>query len=282
MEITFLDGQPLAQAAPVPMSSAQVSREQVPEKPSTTAAKAPPPPALPAAVEEWYYAKDGKKLGPFSVHQLKELAAKGQLGPADLVWKNGMAKWIPATSIKGVFVITTAPPLAPPPIPQTAPSTPEIPASSKPHGLMPVLITQTVIAAIGFLFGFWGIFDLGPSDLRSFNGLFICFSVGWNIGVLATNWLGYLQRSYWFSLLAARLMFGSWFFFLFTGCPIPVSILGLMISIPVGIWAINVLRKPNVLAFLGSQAAPLDFSHTLLGPTLGVDRAFETEPFSRF
>jgi hypothetical protein len=220
---------------------------------------------------EWFYSKSGKRFGPVSGQQLKELATKGELGPGDQVWKDGMAKWIPAKSIKGLFDSVTASP--PPPAPQQLVEpgpVPELQANGpRPHGLMPVIVTQSVIAAIGFLFGFWGIIELGPSDLRSLNGLFICVGVGWNLGVLATTWLGYLQKSYWFSITSARLMFGSWFFFLFTGCPIPVSILGLMVSIPVGIWAISTLRKPDVRAFLGMNSQPLDFSTTLLGPTLG-------------
>jgi hypothetical protein len=126
-----------------------------------------------------------------------------------------------------------------------------------------------VVAAIGFLFGFWGIIELGPSDLRSLQGLFVCVAVGWNIGVLATTWLGLLQRSYRFSVFAARLMFGSWFFFLFTGCPIPVSILGLMVSIVIGIWAVSTLRKPDVRAILGQNAESENLPNTLLGSTLG-------------
>lgn len=220
---------------------------------------------------EWFYTKNGERFGPVSGQQLKELAAKGQLAPADLVWKEGMKQWLPAKNIKGLFDgVTASPPASAQKQPVETNPTPErLTNGSRPNGLMPVLITQTVIAAIGFLFGFWGIIELGPSDLRSLNGLFVCVAVGWNLGVLATTWLGFLQRSYWFSLLAARLMFGSWFFFLFTGCPIPVSVLGLMISIPVGIWAITTFRKPEVRAFLGTNSQPVDFSSTLLGPILG-------------
>jgi hypothetical protein len=48
---------------------------------------------------EWYYSKAGKRSGPVGGQQLKELAAKGQLDPADLVWKEGMAQWVPASKI---------------------------------------------------------------------------------------------------------------------------------------------------------------------------------------
>lgn len=52
---------------------------------------------------EWHYSKNGKRFGPVSGQQLKELAAKGELGPADLVWKEGMPQWVPASKIKGLM-----------------------------------------------------------------------------------------------------------------------------------------------------------------------------------
>jgi len=52
----------------------------------------------------WYYSRAGQKLGPVSSAQLKDLAASNGLGPADLVWKQGMADWVPANRIKGLFV----------------------------------------------------------------------------------------------------------------------------------------------------------------------------------
>lgn len=57
---------------------------------------------------EWFYSKAGKRFGPVSGQQLKELAAKGQLDPADLVWKEGMAQWLPASKIKGLLPSSSA------------------------------------------------------------------------------------------------------------------------------------------------------------------------------
>jgi antitoxin component YwqK of YwqJK toxin-antitoxin module len=44
-----------------------------------------------------------QRFGPVSGQQLKELAATGQLAPADLVWKEGMAQWLPASRINGLL-----------------------------------------------------------------------------------------------------------------------------------------------------------------------------------
>lgn len=51
----------------------------------------------------WYYVKDEQQVGPVSGEQLKQLATSGQLAPGDLVWKDGMADWVPASRIKGLF-----------------------------------------------------------------------------------------------------------------------------------------------------------------------------------
>jgi hypothetical protein len=44
--------------------------------------------------DNWYYATDERKLGPFSSAQLKELAAAGQLLPSHTVWKEGVEKGV--------------------------------------------------------------------------------------------------------------------------------------------------------------------------------------------
>src|SRR5437870_12214592 len=51
----------------------------------------------------WYYARDNKKKGPFSPAQLKELGARGEVRPGDMVLREGDKKWLLAASIKGLF-----------------------------------------------------------------------------------------------------------------------------------------------------------------------------------
>ena len=54
--------------------------------------------------EEWFYAKDGQQaVGPVTATQLKQLAVSGQVGSNDLVWKQGMVQWAPASQIKGLL-----------------------------------------------------------------------------------------------------------------------------------------------------------------------------------
>ena len=50
---------------------------------------------------EWFYTSDGKgKSGPVSSGQLKALAKARKLKPTDKVWKEGMAQWVSASTIK--------------------------------------------------------------------------------------------------------------------------------------------------------------------------------------
>ena len=52
---------------------------------------------------EWFYNVEGKKHGPLSSGQLQALAKSGKLKPTDKVWKEGMAQWVAASTIKGLF-----------------------------------------------------------------------------------------------------------------------------------------------------------------------------------
>ena len=53
--------------------------------------------------QEWDYAVAGDRQGPVAAADLKKMADAGKLKPEDLVWKDGMADWAPARSIKGLF-----------------------------------------------------------------------------------------------------------------------------------------------------------------------------------
>ena len=51
-------------------------------------------------MSEWYYSKDGAQLGPVSESEIKAMLANGTLdAPSSLVWKSGMADWMPAAQV---------------------------------------------------------------------------------------------------------------------------------------------------------------------------------------
>ena len=58
--------------------------------------------------DEWYYAHDANKIGPFSGQQLKNLAATGHILQADIIWKEGVAKGVLASKVKNLFSLPPA------------------------------------------------------------------------------------------------------------------------------------------------------------------------------
>jgi hypothetical protein len=61
-------------------------------------------PAVPKeGTEEWHYTLDKEEYGPVSLERLKLLARDKTLDREDTVWKEGMADWIKAESLEGLF-----------------------------------------------------------------------------------------------------------------------------------------------------------------------------------
>jgi hypothetical protein len=55
------------------------------------------------AAEMWYYTSEGKQMDPVTIRELKRLVGDGMLKPTDMVWKDGMPRWIRASSVKELF-----------------------------------------------------------------------------------------------------------------------------------------------------------------------------------
>lgn len=53
--------------------------------------------------EMWYYTCEGKQMEPVTDAELKRLAASGMLKPTDMVWKEGMPKWVRASLTSDLF-----------------------------------------------------------------------------------------------------------------------------------------------------------------------------------
>ena len=79
--------------------------------------------------DQWYYAHEGERQGPVTLEKLKELASSGQLQASDLVWKESMDQWTPASEVQEVA--TELAPGAPPPTPVRA-APPPTPAPAAP------------------------------------------------------------------------------------------------------------------------------------------------------
>lgn len=57
----------------------------------------------------WYFLEKGQQRGPLSSDELANLTASGRLRPSDLVWREGMAQWVAASSVTGLFSTGPAP-----------------------------------------------------------------------------------------------------------------------------------------------------------------------------
>ena len=53
--------------------------------------------------EMWYYTCEGKQMDPITIKEMKRLVGDGSLKPTDMVWKEGMQRWIRASSLKELF-----------------------------------------------------------------------------------------------------------------------------------------------------------------------------------
>ena len=57
----------------------------------------------PSAADSWYYTRDGHQSGPVTQAELADAARRGEITGADLIWKQGMTDWIPASSVRGLL-----------------------------------------------------------------------------------------------------------------------------------------------------------------------------------
>ena len=63
----------------------------------------------------------GEELGPFSSADLAAMVRKGQLSPNDFVKKGRDGKWVNASEVNGLFVVTPQPPSVIPPLEPSQP-----------------------------------------------------------------------------------------------------------------------------------------------------------------
>jgi hypothetical protein len=51
---------------------------------------------------EWYVGRDGQRLGPYTADEIEDYIQQRRIEPTDLVWREGMAEWLPARDVLGV------------------------------------------------------------------------------------------------------------------------------------------------------------------------------------
>jgi hypothetical protein len=58
--------------------------------------------------EQWYFARDGKRMGPFSFEQLQQMAASGIVVADDMLLRVGELQWSPARSVDALFAVASS------------------------------------------------------------------------------------------------------------------------------------------------------------------------------
>jgi hypothetical protein len=85
------------------------------------AASAVPPPMPGAAQSVFHVALEGEPAGPFGLDAVRQHIASGKLTRDTLVWKPGLASWMPAVQVPEVNALFAAVPPPMPPMPGTPP-----------------------------------------------------------------------------------------------------------------------------------------------------------------
>ena len=92
--------------------------------------------------DQWFYGQDGTQRGPIDLEALRALPASGQLRAHDLVWRQGMTDWLPATQVMPeLFAAPTPPPPPTPPAtppPEAIPPGPAAPSFNAPPAAQPL------------------------------------------------------------------------------------------------------------------------------------------------
>jgi hypothetical protein len=52
---------------------------------------------------QWYVSQEGQQLGPYSGEQMLSFAQGGNITRESMIWAEGMAEWLPAANIDGLF-----------------------------------------------------------------------------------------------------------------------------------------------------------------------------------
>ncbi|MGD9127896.1 MAG: DUF4339 domain-containing protein [Planctomycetia bacterium] len=95
---------------------------------------------------QWYYVKNNERCGPVEPAQLKQLADAGEIQRDSLVWRVGMANWVEAEQVQGLFtppVQPGAPSIQEPPVAAAPPTSPVVqqPQPPQPQAPQPVPAT---------------------------------------------------------------------------------------------------------------------------------------------
>tara|TARA_B100001971_G_scaffold202981_1_gene217360 strand:- start:590 stop:1162 length:573 start_codon:yes stop_codon:yes gene_type:complete len=106
--------------------------------------------------EQYLIARSGEQSGPYTLEQIQQMQAAGQLLPSDMAWTEGQTDWLPLSQIADC-----ATPTPPPPPPSTPPSPSTGAAGTSKAGRNPVVwivraivLLLLVISIVLFIFDY--------------------------------------------------------------------------------------------------------------------------------
>jgi hypothetical protein len=95
----------------------------------------------------WFYERSGESIGPVTEAEFSRLVADGSIGPATLVWREGMTNWQPQAELLPPAVPSVAPSIVTGPAPGAATSSCQVCGGVFPADQMVAIAGATVCAA---------------------------------------------------------------------------------------------------------------------------------------
>ncbi|MDA8968572.1 GYF domain-containing protein [Akkermansiaceae bacterium] len=86
-------------------------------------------------MSEWYYGQGGQQEGPFDEEAMRGRIAAGQVSADDLVWREGMAEWLPLAQVSELAAAPATAGSSPYETPATNPT--GAPATTSPYASPP-------------------------------------------------------------------------------------------------------------------------------------------------
>lgn len=234
--------------------------------PPLPAAIAPPmPTSIPlsplvaAEVAEWYCTQKGQRTGPVTWSQLRQLATSGELASTDMVWKNGMPTWVPASSIQNLLplphAVSSPPPSLPSPLAtgSTPVDNPSIISQPQARELAQPLvypaIAMLIVSGLALLFAGLAIVLTAKGDFDGRPAVVALFFLNTVAAIFATLRMTMLKEWH-VGLAASILIMTDWIWLFFTGAVGP-AMFGVMAGISVGVWCMLLLFKPGMRSCFG-------------------------------
>lgn len=94
---------------------------------------------------QWYYSKNATQQGPVSIDELRTKLATGEVTGTDMVWREGMPDWRPASTMPELAVSPAGPPALTAGSPYSPPTAPHGQVPGMP---IPNYLWQSIVVTI--------------------------------------------------------------------------------------------------------------------------------------